>query len=276
MKPSSLQIKSVRAGSFDTQYVEAGIAGKPKIMMLHDGAFGATAELCWSALIAELESDYHIFAPDLLGWGGTDKVYFFDRSPYAGRLRHLEDFINVLGIDDALYIGCSFGGSLVIRAALEEGNPLRMRGGFSIAGTGGPYRKAEGLAALGGYKPTEEGAKELVSWLVDDMTGMEDQIKGRLEESLRPGHWEALAAPKFGSEDFPKTVPEDTLFEDLKSLSIPLQLLECTSDALMEDGWAETMAALSENISAVTLASGHLSNIEQPGPTADLIKAFDQ
>ena len=271
---TTLENKWVKAGSFNTRYVEAGKLGNPKIMMLHDGAFGASAKLCYSALIAELESDYHIFAPDLLGYGATDKAYFFDRSPLDGRLRHLEDFIDALGIDEALYVGCSFGGSLTIRALLEADNPLRMRGGFSIAGTGGPYRTAEGLAALGAYKPDEEGAKNLVGLLVDNMANRDEQIAGRLEESKRPGHWEALSAPRFRSEDFPRTIPADTLFDDLANLELPLRLLECSKDALMEKGWSETMSKLSPQISAVSLDVGHLANLEDPKTTAGLIHEF--
>ena len=273
-RKSTLEIKWAKAGSFNTRYVEAGKLGNPKIVMLHDGAFGASAQLCYSALIAELERDYHIFAPDLLGYGATDKAYFFDRSPIHGRLRHLEDFIDAVGIDEALYVGCSFGGSLTIRALLESDNPLRMRGGFSIAGTGGPYRTTEGLAALGAYKPDEEGAKNLVKLLVENMANRDEQIAGRLEESKRPGHWESLAAPRFRSEDFPRTMPSDTLFDDLANLELPLRLLECSKDALLEKGWSETMSKLSPQISAVSLDVGHLANLEDPKATAGLIHEF--
>lgn len=274
MTSTALQVKHIKAGSFRTRYLEAGTPGNPQLVLLHDGAFGATAELSWGAVMAELATDFHILAPDLLGWGGTDKAVFLDRSPYAGRLLHLQDFIDATGVGSPIYAGCSFGGSLVVRAAVAPQNPLRMRAGFSIAGTGGPYRAPEGIQALGAYKPTPEGARALTALLLETTSGQDDHIEGRLRESLRPGHWEAMAAPRLSSPDFPRTSPADSLLEDLRRLQLPLRLVEGTRDALMVRGWSAELAALSPRISRLVLESGHLPNVEAPRKIASLLRDF--
>lgn len=274
MTSTTFQVKHIRAGSFQTRYLEAGNPGKTRLILLHDGAFGATAELSWGAVMAELAADFHLLAPDLLGWGGTDKAVFLDRSPYAGRLLHLQDFIDATGVEDAIYAGCSFGGSLVVRAAIAPQNPLRMQAGFSIAGTGGPYRTPEGIQALGAYKPTLEGARALTALLLETADGQDAHIEGRLRESLHPGHWEVMAAPRLGSPDFPRTPPADRLFDDLRQLQRPLRLVEGTRDVLMVPGWSAELAVLSPRISRVVLDSGHLPNVEAPRTIASLLRDF--
>lgn len=266
---------TARVGSFDTRYLEAGKPGSPVLVLLHDGGFGATAELCWSALITELADEFHIFAPDLLGWGGTDKAVFLDRSPYAARLPHLADFAALAGFDRAVYVGSSFGGSLTLRASVEAGNPLRLAGGISISGTGGPYRKPEGITALSEFTPSLEAARDLTRMIIGHLDGMEEHARGRFAASMIPGHWECMAAPRLRNPSAePRQPAADGYLEKLAASDIPLLLIEGLQDPLLETGWAEKMAALSPHIESVALEAGHQPNIDQPQLIAELIRGF--
>lgn len=266
--------KTVVAGCFNTRYVEAGTPGKPTLVLIHDGGFGTTAENCWAGVIDLLADDFHIFAPELLGWGGTDKVVYLDRSPYAGRLPHIAAFADVIGIETAFYAGASFGGSLTMRATVADGNPWRMTKAMTISGSGGPYRLQSGIEALAEYTPSIEAATKLTELVVGTTEGLEDHIRDRHEWSLTPGHWESMYAPRLKNPSVERKAPADPYLDQLRSLQIPALLVAGARDPLLEAGWARKMESLSDNLSAVELDAGHEPNIDQPERVAGLIRDF--
>lgn len=274
MVAAQFAVKSVIAGGFKTRYLEAGDRNKRTLVLIHDGAFGTTAELCWNDVIAELSPDYHIYAPELLGWGGTDKVVYFDRSPYAARIPHIAGFAREFGIDAADYIGSSFGGSLILRATVEPGNPWNIRRAISISGSGGPYRLQSGIEALADYTPSLEAAENLTVLIAGSKTGMEDHIRQRHENSLIPGHWEALMAPRLKNPSVARAVPADDYLARLAQTTISSLLIAGSRDPLLESGWAGKLADLSPKISAVTIDAGHEPNIECSGDVCRIIKDY--
>jgi pimeloyl-ACP methyl ester carboxylesterase len=274
MVAPKFETNNVVAGGFNTRYLKAGKAGKPTLVLVHDGAFGTTAELCWNAVIDRLAADYHIFAPELLGWGGTDKVVFFDRSPYAARIPHIAAFVEAVGITSADFLGASFGGSLIMRATVAPGNPWRIRRAISITGSGGPYRLQSGIEALADYTPSLEAAAKLTSLIAGSTEGLEDHIRQRHENSLIAGHWEALMAPRLRNPSVERAPPADPYLEQLAATSIPTLLVEGLQDPLLEPGWSKKVADLSPRISAATIDAGHEPNIESPAEICRLAHAF--
>lgn len=244
------------------------------MVLLHDGTFGTTAENCWSRVIEHLADDFYIFAPELLGWGGTDKVVYFDRSPYAARIPHIAAFVEAKGIPEAFFAGVSFGGSLLVRAMLETGNPWRVKRAVSISGSGGPYRLATGNQALAEYVPSLKAAEDLTKLLVTDVSELGHHVQDRYQNSLVPGHWEALAAPRLRNPSLDKPPPQDNYVEQLATLNIPLLLVAGARDQLLESRWAEKLAAISPMISTTELQSGHEPNISDPGIVGELLKNY--
>jgi pimeloyl-ACP methyl ester carboxylesterase len=276
MVMSQFEAKTVVAGGFQTRYLEAGDRAKPTLILVHDGAFGTTAELCWQDIIGELSDDYHILAPELLGWGGTDKVVYFDRSPYAARIPHIEAFVRELNVASADYLGASFGGSLILRATVAPGNPWKIKRAISMSGSGGPYRLQSGIEALADYTPSLEAAEKLTALIAGSTTGLEDHIRQRHENSLIPGHWEALMAPRLKNPSVTRAAPVDDYLDCLAQTMIPALLIAGSRDPLLENGWAEKLAALSPNLSAVRIDAGHEPNIECPGEVCRLVRDYLQ
>lgn len=274
MVAAQFEAKSVVAGGFKTRYLEAGDRSRPPLVLIHDGAFGTTAELCWNDVIANLSADYHIYAPELLGWGGTDKVVYFDRSPYAARIPHIAGFARELGIEDADYLGSSFGGSLILRATVEPGNPWSIRRAISISGSGGPYRLKSGIEALADYTPSLEAAGKLTAMIAGSTTGMEDHIRQRHENSLIPGHWETLMAPRLKNPSVTRAAPADDYLARLAQTTILTLLVGGARDPLLESGWAGKLAELSPKLSAVTIDAGHEPNIECPDEVCRVVKDY--
>lgn len=264
MSSSVYQKKEIKAGGFNTAYLEAGDPAKPTLVLVHDGAFGTTAELCWGPMIEELAAHFHVLAPDLLGWGGTDKAVFLDRSPYAFRVVHLIDWCQALGVSRAHFAGTSFGGSLVLRALTTGGDAFPADRIISISGTGGPFRLASGIQALSDYEPSLEAAERLTALLVPDTGGLSDHIRQRYTNSLIPGHWEAISAPRLQNPALTKAPPKDDLFERLGQVKRAVLYIEGTRDVLLEPGWSDTLASHTPGSRVVKLDHGHEPNIDAP------------
>jgi pimeloyl-ACP methyl ester carboxylesterase len=274
MNAARFETKHVMAGGFHTRYLEAGDRAKPTLMLIHDGAFGTTAELCWEGILDEVSRDYHVFAPELLGWGGTDKVAYFDRSPYAARIPHIAAFVREVGIDGADYLGASFGGSIILRASVAPGNPWRMRRAISLSGSGGPYRLQSGIEALADYTPSLEAAAKLTELIAGSTAGLEQHIARRHDNSLIPGHWETLMAPRLKNPSVERTPPADDYLQRLARTEVPALLVEGLRDPLLEKGWAAKLADLSPILSSTTIDAGHEANIECPAKVIELIKSY--
>jgi len=60
-----------------------GQEDRPPLLLLHDGMYGADALTAWDQVAPILAEKYFVIAPDLLGFGQSDKVVFLDRSPYG-------------------------------------------------------------------------------------------------------------------------------------------------------------------------------------------------
>lgn len=85
-------------------YVEAGTAG-PTVILLH-GLGGDTTN--WAMTIPTLASKYHVYVPDQIGFGQSDKPFINYR--VATLVEFLAQFYKKLGIEKATLVGNSLGG----------------------------------------------------------------------------------------------------------------------------------------------------------------------
>ena len=279
MSPVSSGIRSsvVKAGGHRTRFLEAGDESAPTVVLIHDGSYGADASVSWDGMLPELAARYHVFAPDLLGWGGTDKTVYFDRSHYEFRIEHIARFCEALGIDrPAHFVGSSFGGSLVLRAAVEQ--PLRwpFGSGVSLSGTGGPYRVLEAFKELTTFDGTIEDSRRLMGLLVADAdaAAFEDQVERRHQGAYRPGHWEAMLSVGLRRPTNTSVEPPEGFPESLADTPVPLLLVEGAKDRLLEPGWAEKLAGFGAHVRAVTMDCAHLPNLERPDELLALLVEF--
>lgn len=268
------ETKVITAGGFHTTYIEAGDSSHDTLVLIHDGGFGSTAELCWSEIIPFLSDRYHVVAPDLLGWGGTDKAVFLDRPPYAPRIAHIAAFCQELGITSAHFIGASFGGSVVMRAITDPTSPWPVDRAVSISGTGGPYRLPEGITALGDYTPSIEDAARMTGYMVRSLDGWDAHVRQRYENSLIPGHYESMIAPRLSNPSVERPKVQDPFLDLLAATHTPVLFIEGTQDELLESGWAKKLSAVAPRAQAFELDYAHEPNIDAPEETARVIIDF--
>src|SRR5437763_1612618 len=91
--PEGVRSRYVRIGPIRAHYLEAG-AGEP-LILLHSAEFSGRAWFSWRRNITALAQHFHVYAPDMLGSGLTDKIYNFT-DPAGFRVQFIRDFMNTL------------------------------------------------------------------------------------------------------------------------------------------------------------------------------------
>jgi len=231
---SAYQHRSIIAGDIKTHFLEAGSG--PDLVLLHGGEYGASAEITWRCNIEHLARRFHVVAPDLLGWGHTDKVYSFS-DPAGLRIKHLQRFLEALGIGKAFFVGNSAGGGLILRASVRRPAPMQIDKMVTICGNASVF-KTTSQADLENYTPSPENMKKIVALLYHDRKWQSDaNIRERYECSIIPGAWETLSAARLRSPVHQTRSTTDEFVNQLSRLAIPLLIMSCEHDPLNQRDW---------------------------------------
>lgn len=99
------QEKNVVVFGAKIHYLEAGDPVKPNVILLH--GLGSSAE-SWQFNIQALAADYHVLAPDQIGFGKSDKPFLKYR--VGTYVDFLDKFMSELKIEKATLVGNSMGG----------------------------------------------------------------------------------------------------------------------------------------------------------------------
>jgi pimeloyl-ACP methyl ester carboxylesterase len=98
-------------------YVEAGDAAKPTVILLH-GLGGQSAN--WAFNIPALAANYHVIAPDQIGFGKSDRLTIQYR--VGTYVDFLDKFMSELKIEKASLVGNSLGGWVAALTAIKYPN----------------------------------------------------------------------------------------------------------------------------------------------------------
>jgi len=97
-------------------YQEAGDSSAPTMILIHGFA---TSNLVWSKVFLELAQSFHVIAPDLLGYGYSEKPRHLDYT-IARQAEMVVGFLKQLEIDRALFVGSSYGAAVAVTIALDH------------------------------------------------------------------------------------------------------------------------------------------------------------
>jgi pimeloyl-ACP methyl ester carboxylesterase len=233
--------RTIHVGDIQTHYLEAG-AG-PHLVLLHGGEYGASAEATWKFNLGPLAKDFHVVAPDMLGYGGTDKIYSFS-DPAGFRIAHLKRFLETLDIHGARFIGSSAGGGTLLRAAVVEPPCFEMEKMVTICGNAGLF-KTEAQALIESYTPSMENMAQIMGLLFHEKRWLsEDLVRERYENSLIPGSWETLAAARLRRPGRQGRAGAEEFVRKLSSVRIPCLILSCDHDPLNQKDWDVRLQAI--------------------------------
>ncbi|MBS1797296.1 MAG: alpha/beta fold hydrolase [Acidobacteria bacterium] len=116
------QEKTVTVFGAKIRYLEAGDPAKPTVILLH--GLGSNAD-SWQLMpgasnIVALAAEYHVYAPDQIGFGKSDKPLLKYR--VGTYVDFLDKFMAELKIEKASLVGNSMGGWIAALAAVKYPN----------------------------------------------------------------------------------------------------------------------------------------------------------
>ena len=180
--------KTVEAFGLQTNYLEMG-EGQP-LLLLHGSGPGVSAYTNWRKIMPALAQHFRVIAPDLAGFGYTERKpdFSYDIKHWG---KHLLAFLDALGIEKTHVIGNSFGGSLTLATAARFSERFD-----KIVLMGTPcdkFNMTPGLRAGWDYEPSIECMRKTLSHFPYSEEFLTDElIQERYETSLIPGAQEGL------------------------------------------------------------------------------------
>lgn len=250
------------------------------VVLLHSGEYGGCAEASWAHVMGPIaEAGYRVYAPDLLGFGLSDKVIDF-ADPKGRRMRHIAATLRALGLARPAIIGNSMGGTYLAEMLAAE-RPLLEASVAVLVSAGGRVPFNEARKQILSYDLTEASMRRIIRTMTYSARLAEDDeyVRWRHRLSLEPGAWQCAESARLrppGSEsggEFGK--PDRTRYE---RIGIPVHVIAGREDPLRDPGYAEELAArLPDSRLSVYPECGHLPNIEQPDRfVADVTRFLDE
>jgi 2-hydroxymuconate-semialdehyde hydrolase len=189
--PTSPEIgQTIVANGISTNVHVLG-AGDP-VLLIHGSGPGVTAWANWRLTIPRLAEGHRVVAPDIVGFGFTDRPdgFSYDLDAWTA---HAVGVLDALGIERAHVVGNSFGGSLALSLAIQH--PDRVARLVLMGSVGVPFDITPGLDAVWGYEPSVEAMQDLLTlFAFDSSLAGPDLAELRYQASIRPGVQEAYRA----------------------------------------------------------------------------------
>lgn len=182
--------RSIDAAGLRTNYHDLG-SGAP-VLLIHGSGPGVSAWANWRLLMAPLAERARVIAPDMVGFGYSERPEGFAYGMDAW-VRQAVGLLDALGIERADLVGNSFGGGLALALAIRH--PERVRRLVLMGSVGVPFELTPGLDAVWGYEPSLAAMRALLDIFAFDRSRVTDELaRLRYEASIRPGFQESFAA----------------------------------------------------------------------------------
>ncbi|MCU1628148.1 MAG: alpha/beta hydrolase fold protein [Pseudonocardia sp.] len=183
--------KDVDANGIRTNYLESG-SGDEHVVLVHGSGPGVTSYANWRLVLPVLGEDFHCVAPDMVGFGYSERPENPDYSVQTWADQTL-GVMDALGIGRAHMIGNSFGGAIALRLATQH--PDRVDKLVLMGSMGVDFPITEGLDAVWGYDGTLEGMRSVMGYFAYDkeLTGAE-LAQVRYEGATQPGFQESFSS----------------------------------------------------------------------------------
>jgi 2-hydroxy-6-oxo-octa-2,4-dienoate hydrolase len=181
---------TVVAAGITTNYLHAG-SGEP-VVLLHGSGPGVTAYANWRLTIPALAQELAVFAPDLVGFGFTERPdgVEYSMETWVGQV---VGFLDALGLERVALVGNSFGGALALRVAARH--PDRVSRLVLMGSVGVPFEITDGLDRVWGYEPSFEAMRDLLGIFAYSRALVTDELaQVRYEASIQPGFQESFSA----------------------------------------------------------------------------------
>lgn len=265
--------KSIVANGIRTNYIEAGTAGSPPLILIHGSGPGVTGFANWNGVLPVLSESFHCLAPDMVGFGYTDVPEGMTDFTLDFWVSHIVGFMDAMGVERASFIGNSFGGGLSLAVAARH--PRRVDRFVLMGAAGLKFEITEGLRSVWGYEPSEANMRKLMETFAYNPALVTDAIvQSRHNASIRPGSHEAYSRlfpdPRQAKLDRLAT-PED----DIKAIEARALIVHGREDVIVPVDVAYRFSALLRHSELHVFGEcGHWTQIEKRDRFLEVVIPF--
>jgi abhydrolase domain-containing protein 6 len=267
--------KPARAGKRGSKALVA-LARKPVIVMVH-GFTGSKEN--WLPLMHALAPDYRLIAPDLPGWGDSERLSAADYGA-AAQVERLAEFLRALpqivGHDGppALLVGHSMGGQIV--GLLAAKHPELVAHVALMSASGVLFEENEfGLGVLAGENPFGVNSRADLHRYLKILFAKPPFVPWPFDEALVHRRRADAAFEQSVLDDIGRGPGAFALQEELPAIRAPVLLVWGRDDkvihpsaaAIFQDGLARSQTVLLN-------ACGHMPMMERTAETATALKDF--
>ncbi|MQF48731.1 alpha/beta fold hydrolase [SAR202 cluster bacterium AC-647-N09_OGT_505m] len=257
-----------------THYVAAGEG--PPLLLLH----GLSASLiAWAPNIEPLSQKFTVYALDMPGRGDSDKPNIDYRVPAAAGF--IKKFMDVLGIERASLAGCSMGGMIALRTALDYPDRVENLVLVDAAGLGREltwYVRFASLPLVGEIlqTPSLRGTSASLKYIFYNHSLIQE---GFLHEIYRrrklPGAKQAELKMIRGAVGLHGVHKQWIMTEDLRHLDIPILIVWGAQDRIIPVNHAHNAAREAPGVKLhVFDQCGHWPQMEKSREFNQLVSDF--
>lgn len=256
--------KFVTINRNNIRYLEDGQSDR-NLLLLH--GLGGYAER-WSNIMPFLSKKYHIFAPDLIGYGQSDKPsvdYTVDVF-----IKFVFDFIESVGMKKTFVIGTSLGGQIAAECAATQNPAIEKVVLISPAGVmrkSTPTLDAYTMAAL---YPNRDSVKNAYQMMIGpDKQVSEISVERFVTNMSRPNAKMVFLSTLLGLKNAPD------IFEKLQKITSPTMVIWGREDKLIPFEYSQHFVSSIRNCEFVPMdGCGHSPYIEDPERLSEIITKF--
>lgn len=261
---------SVVTGGFTTNYHDVGQGDT--VVLLHGSGPGVSAWANWNKAFPLLGDQFHLLAPDMAGFGFTERVpgaeYNMDNW-----VRQVVDFFDALGIEKAHLVGNSFGGALALAMAVKH--PQRVDKLVLMGAMGVSFPITYGLDRVWGYEPTLANMSELLDiFTYDHSFATPELIRSRYEGSIQPGFHESFSSmfPEPRQKCVDRMAANEPYLRDIQNETLIVHGLQ---DRVIPVANSYRLLELIPNAQLHIFGKcGHWTQIERTAEFCDLLRDF--
>jgi pimeloyl-ACP methyl ester carboxylesterase len=242
----------IKVGDLTIHYVESGTTHRSAgtLVFLHGWGLSSRS---FEPTLTQLQSQFHVVAIDLPGFGGSDEPNgFWGYEAYA---EFIDRFLAQLGISDAHLVGQSTGGGIALCTAACF--PKRIRSLVLFNSTGIPMKKNPSIS-----NRLREIAQQF--W----QSGFSSEIRAIMQDSMR----NAYKRPRYFFSSVKLPVKHD-LRHLLHQIPIPVWLIWGDNDSMLPVEYARELKKHVKHAQVLVLPGAHHEwCFVYPKEFADLLK----
>ena len=263
--------KFIDVKGLNTHYHEDGQG--EAVLLIHGSGPGVSAWANWRLVFPILSKHFHLYAPDVVGFGYTDRPegQEYNIQVWAD---HMIDFLDTVGEKKVSVIGNSFGGAIALHMAKKRPdliNKLVMMGSMGID------HKITELDAVWGYEPSFDNMKNLIKIFAYDQSMAEnsDLVEMRYKSSIQPGFHESFSS-MFPAPRQRHAGAMSLTIDELNAIDFPTLLVHGREDRVIpvEETSMKLVMHLPQAELHIFPHCGHWVQIEKTQEFSDLVIQF--